>query len=637
MRRLLWMCVLVIALTGSSFSMTERERQRWVRDNPRIDSIVVEGNSFYSGGEIRSRLYARTWSWWSALKADRRIRVQRETFGRDTLEVKYMYLTQGFLGVQVDHTFEMLPDSNALVRITVHEGRQFFYDTAVVTGEYPRELAIHFEKRTTHLKPGRPVNPIELKQVEFELKTYLANRGHPYARTSHRVDTTDTVRRARVVFHVYADSLVRFGDVEVTGTQQFPEYVARRELKVKPGDIYTRDAILESQRRLLESGYFSTFQLTQAESSPHRLQPDFTLRVRERKTKYVTTELGALGQSNLRDLAWLVSAGAGKRNILGSRRGDFTISYTFSLGQASRILQNRYNVRFTEPWFLGLRMPLTLGFEWEPTLRDPDNVYKRRSYSVSAETNRRFGREVRVWLGIEYESLKLSEFPEDMSDIGMQSSISGRRRMYSQFRYDSRDNLFIPSRGSYIDLAIDYFGGFMGGDNDFYKVQASWSTYQPVWPGWITATRVKLGFAEPFGDSDSLLTDDRLRLGGANTVRAFRENRLGPLDSDGNPRGAQYVVVFNQEFRWKTVQIFNEIPVLKILSSFPLWQSVFVDVGNGFLDIDDIRLDRLAVAYGAGVQLVSPAGPIRLDYAQRLETETFDFAKRWHFTILYAF
>ncbi len=637
MRLAVWTCVVLAVLTVSTHAMTERERQRWMRDNPKIDSILIEGNTFYPSGEIKGRLYAKTWSWWGALKDDRRIRVQRETFGRDTLEVKYLYLTEGFLGVRLDHAFEILPDSSALVHITIHEGRRFFIDTVRVTGDYPPGLAIHFEKKTTQLKSGRPINPIDLKQVEFELKTYLANRGYPYAQVGYRVDSVAASNRAPVVFHVFADSLVRFGDIAVEGTEQFPEYVARRELKVKPGHVYSREDILESQRRLLESGYFSTMQLNRAENSPNRLQPDFTLRVRERKTRYVTTELGAIGQTNIRDLAWLVSAGAGKRNILGSRRGDFSIAYTFSLGRDSRILQNKYNASFTEPWFLGLRMPLTIGFEWEPTLRVPDNVYKRRSYSLSAETNRRFGREVRVWLGVEYESLKLSEFPDDTTGIGVDATISGRRRMYSQFRYDSRDNLFIPSRGSFVDLSVDYFGGFMGGDNDFYRIQASWSTYQPVWPGWISATRVKLGLAEPFGRSDSLLTDDRLLLGGANTVRSFRENRLGPLDGDKNPRGAQYVFVFNQEFRWKTVQIFNKIPLLDILAAFPLWQSVFVDVGNGFLEWGDIRPDRLAVAYGTGVQILSPAGPIRLDYAQRLETDSFDFAKRWHFTILYAF
>ncbi|MBD3402558.1 BamA/TamA family outer membrane protein [candidate division GN15 bacterium] len=638
--RALWLTLMLsIVLAANAFGqMSERERLRWVRSAPRIDSIVIEGNSFYSDSEVKDRLYAKEWNWWRSLKGDRRIEVQRETFSRDTLEIKYMYLTEGFLGVQVQHRFEMLPDSNALVRIDVAEGRRFRYDTTWITGDTPAGLNGRFSKVSSRLEPGEPVNPVDIRDIEFELKTYLANRGYPYAEIDHDIDTTQVHELARVIFTARADSLVRFGDVDIVGTQRFPEYVARRELKIDSGKVYRREDILESQRRLFESGYFSTLQLNRAEDSPNRLRPDFTLRVRERKTRYVSTELGAVGQSNLRDLAWLVSAGVGKRNIFGSRRGELSVSYFFSLGEDSRVLQNNYRLRFTEPWFLGLRMPLTLGFEWEPTLRVPDNEYKRRSYSVSAETQRRFGRQTRVAAGIEYESLKLSDFPEDISIPGVDETTSGRRSLFVQFRQDSRDNLFVPSRGAYIDILADYFGGFLGGDDDFYRVEASWSTYQRVWPGWIGAVRFKVGFSEPFGDSDSLLTDDRFLLGGANSVRSFRENRLGPLDENGNPIGSRYIVVFNQEFRWKTVQIFNEIPLIgSFFKSFPLWQSVFVDVGNGFLELDHVRLDRLAVAYGTGIQILSPAGPIRLDYARRVDTEQFDFATRWHFTILYAF
>jgi outer membrane protein assembly factor BamA len=80
------------------------------------------------------------------------------------------------------------------------------------------------------------------------------------------------------------------------------------------------------------------------------------------------------------------------------------------------------------------------------------------------------------------------------------------------------------------------------------------------------------------------------------------------------------------------------MPVLgSFLKTFPLWQSVFVDVGGAFDEVEDIKPASLAVAYGTGVQIVSPAGPIRLDYARRLETDNYDFNERWHFTILYAF
>ena len=42
-------------------------------------------------------------------------------------------------------------------------------------------------------------------------------------------------------------------------------------------------------------------------------------------------------------------------------------------------------------------------------------------------------------------------------------------------------------------------------------------------------------------------------------------------------------------------------------------------------------------AYGAGVQFVSPAGPVRFDYAHRLDNGIYKADDRFHVTILYAF
>ena len=106
----------------------------------------------------------------------------------------------------------------------------------------------------------------------------------------------------------------------------------------------------------------------------------------------------------------------------------------------------------------------------------------------------------------------------------------------------------------------------------------------------------------------------------------------------GKPVGAEYIVVFNQEFRWRTIQVFNQIPVIgSLFQQWPLWQSVFVDVGNGYRTASEISFQSLAYTYGTGIQILSPAGPIRLDYAQVVPHGNFSFADHWHFTILYAF
>jgi outer membrane protein insertion porin family len=284
-------------------------------------------------------------------------------------------------------------------------------------------------------------------------------------------------------------------------------------------------------------------------------------------------------------------------------------------------------------------MPLTLAGEWEPGVKDPELDYRIEKFSFSLSTTRRFGDTYLGSWGLEYESVRIYGVDQyEIPEIKDQEGISERRKLYTTWRRDSRDHIFIPRRGSLTDFTVEYFGGFLGGDDHFYKLEASWSSYQVVWPGWISATRLKSGWAAPFGKSAVVPIEDRFFLGGANTIRGFRVNTLGPTAEDGTLIKSDFYAIFNQEFRWQTIQIFQFIPLLKgLLGGWPLWQSVFFDMGNGFRDVNDFELRRLAYAYGTGVQIVSPAGPIRIDYARRIKTHFIEFDSRWHFTILYAF
>ncbi len=615
----------------------DRATLRWMRDRPIIDSIVIEGNQAFSDSRVRSRMYSKVRTFFDMLRGERRSRLQRETYDRDTLEIKYLYLTNGYLGVKVKESFEILPvDSTALIRVAIDEGRQYFYGAKTVKGEFLPAFGIRFEKIYQKLKEGRPVNPLALRQAAFDMKTSLANNGYPYASVTFDFDTIASPPITPVTFKVVTDSVVHFGDVIIEGTEEYPEFVARRELKIKPGDLYRRQAIVDSQRRLFESGYFSYLQLERMESNGDRLNPDFLLKVRERRPKFISVKTGA-GQSELKDLIWDFSFGIGKRNFIGSRRVSLTSDYSFSLGEESRLITHRYRLRYTEPWFMGFRMPLTLTGEYEPPIKSTLQDFTITSWGISASTVKWFGDKVKTTTGVEYNEVKISDVPPELErELREAEGISARRKIYTVYRRDSRDNIFIPRRGSLSDISLELFGGFMGGDDDFYKIEASWGRYQIVWPGWISATRLKGGYVTEFGDSESVPKEELLYLGGANTIRGFKENTLGPLREDGSAEGARITLIFNQEFRWKTIQILKAIP-WRVFEELPLWQSVFLDIGNGFRNDTEIAIDNLAVSYGTGFQIVSPAGPIRIDYARRVKTEKYDFDSRWHFTILYAF
>jgi outer membrane protein assembly complex protein YaeT len=654
--------LLLIALGGSSAHATDKMIARWLRREtpPRIDSISVsfEGEKHFTADEIKSHLYARTADFWrTSIKQDRRTRVQRETLQRDTLEIKYLYLTNGFLNVRVEESFEPLePDSNALVRVVIDEGHQYKYGTGELDGEFDRSYRPRFKNMMDQLMPGTPINPFRMREIGDQMKTVLANDGFPYAVVKYSVDTTGSPASCPFTYHVTSDKLVHFGEVTLQRAvpeqnvssrrdtaRYYPDYVGLRELTMKAGAKYRRKDILESQRRLFESGYYKTFQFIQSKDSIDRLNPRFILQVRERKPGFVTVRTG-FGQSATRDLVLNFSGSFGTRNFLGSRQLEGTADYSVETQRARRLLLHRYRVRGTEPWLFGVRMKLILTGEYQPKLRDAVRDFDKESWTLSAALAKQFGTKIKTEVGFQYESVDISGIPlYEIPLIKEQEGISARRKLYVSLFRDSRDNQFFATKGAVTDLSGEYFGGFLKGDESFFKILASWSRYQIFWPlgpGTVYAYRLRGAWAAPFDGTQVVPLDEALYLGGANTVRGFPENKLGPLLPDGTPEGARYTLVFNQELRFASpFQPFVQLlPLIGgLFEKFPLRNSLFIDAGNGFRNEKEIRLDNIAVSYGAGVQISTPAGPVRIDYGQVLKTREFAPIHRWHFTILYAF
>ncbi len=604
------------------------DQRRWLSKKPVIDKIIIEGNTVFPDSKIKNGLYSRESNIFRAINKDRRRRVQRETMMKDTSEVKFLYLSSGYLGVQIKESFEPLPDdSNALVKIYINEGRQFYYGNINLKGENALSGRWEFRQIINRFKKGNPVDPFSLKQALYDIKSVHANNGYPYAYVEYKIDTSLDNDYADVTFDVQSDSLVHFGNTRITGVKNFDTSLVWREMTFQKGDLYRRKDIIESQKRLLNTGHYITLQLKNvvydSNTAYNRLNPDFILGLDEKPPHYVSIKTGA-AQDSVKDLIWNFSASWGKRNFLRSRQIEFTARTTFEVFTEWRLMEHSYRVRLTEPWFLGLRMPLTLTGQYEPGVRSLIQDYRIQTWSVSATTTRTIKEKLQFLTGFQYEAVNIygvSKAAEEQTR--QEQGISIRRKLHLSVTRDARADIFVPKSGSLTQLGFEYIGGFLGGDDSFFLLEGSWSRYQRFWPGWISATRIKSGFVHPFGKSASVPVNDRYYIGGANTIRGFSEKDLGPKSELGTPTGADIILIFNQEFRYP------------IISKF--WGSIFTDIGNGYRNRADIKFNNLAVSYGLGIQFLSPAGPIRLDYARRVKVKGINSGYKFHFTILYAF
>lgn len=184
------------------------------------------------------------------------------------------------------------------------------------------------------------------------------------------------------------------------------------------------------------------------------------------------------------------------------------------------------------------------------------------------------------------------------------------------WHHDTLDSAIFPTSG--IEQRFNLRLAVPGSEVEFYTVNYELNKYWSLNSGWTAKVGTRLGYGQKYGSRTSSLTPSLMWFaGGPDTVRGYRENRLGPKDSLGNPYGGNLLVSGQ----------------LELLMPLPeKWQKrmglgFFYDVGNvfateniAFLDDDGQALDYafefsdLRHSVGVAAKIRTPLGPLRLSY-----------------------
>jgi outer membrane protein insertion porin family len=168
--------------------------------------------------------------------------------------------------------------------------------------------------------------------------------------------------------------------------------------------------------------------------------------------------------------------------------------------------------------------------------------------------------------------------------------------------WDSRDNRFDPTQGSLHSFEVQFAG--LGGSNLFYKLLGSSTWHFPL-PGKLTGfVRGRFGIGDGYG-SEALPAAERFFLGGVTTVRGFDFRDLGPKDREDNPLGGTSFIQFNLEVGRSLGRILRLV--------------AFLDAGNVYDESNPFDLGELRRSAGFGIRILTPVGPIRLDWGFKLD------------------
>lgn len=417
-------------------------------------------------------------------------------------------------------------------------------------------------------RPGRTLNLEELRQdVKLVVEKAYEEYGIPVRVEDVVVNQSGEVR---VIINE-----TRIADIIITGNDKTKDYVIRRELKVKPGDVLDTKVLNQGLRRVLMLGHFDEvardFQDT---DDPDRV--NLVISVTERKTGVFT---GGAGYSSTEGFIGYVEVA--DQNFLG--RGE-RVNVRWEFGQK----KNNYDIGFFEPYinengmFMGFNVYNRLSRD---RLDKDGNEYDWHRTGGDVTLGQPITEHTNASVRLKIENSKYTNIREKgTSDF--EDKDGSTRTLRLQTLTNTTDHPFFPTNGIKNRLSVEMGGYFLGGDSDFTKYEADLSKYMQVGSnGQTLALRVSTGLIN--GDAP---LQELFYVGGSETVRGYRY---------GEFIGEKSLMV-NGEYRF---------PVMKAIHGV-----VFVDTGNAWERSGSMRLSDMHTGYGLGVRLDTPIGVIRIDY-----------------------
>lgn len=579
----------------------------------KIKEIRLEGVEAFRTKKIRKLMKTKkdTWITSGVFNEDK--------FQKDLDRIQLFYQQEGYLDVKVAPQFEYDPERRKIIiTIQVEEGTHY------VTGEIKIQGAELFPEseiwQSLEMLPGTTYSQYYLANDIDRIRKYYFERGYVDARVIPDVNLNRDTGKVDVTYKIHEGDLYFVDKVIVRGNTKTKDIVIRRELRIRPGDKIDGEKIRKSIQRLENLDFF--------EEVTHDMEPgsasnrkDVVFRVKEKRTGELSFGGGIssvdqfvgfaeISQKNFDLFRFPRFTGAGQKLSARARVG--TISQNFELS-------------FVEPYLFGRK--ISMGTDAYNTRRDNKNVDFDEDRLGSAITfSRAFTDAFRLGTGYTLERVKLknvsSDAPKAVRDFEG-STLLSRVRLFQN--YDTRDSIFNPSKGLLLSFQQELVGTFLGGDEDFYIFQASYTQYWTLFKKHVIEFRVRLGTSDEVGGSDTVPVFDRFFAGGLGTVRGFNYRRVGPIEG-GDAVGGQTLGIVNLEYTFP-------IPLLEIIKG-----AVFVDVGQVHEDSYKLDFGDFSISVGPGIKIKTPIGPLAFYYGLPLANKDVkDRNGRFEFSLSHGF
>jgi len=628
----------------------------------KIKDITFKGNEALSDKQLRAKMkntkrkfLGRFW------KTSKYIQDDYQT---DLESILDRYSELGYRDARIlDDKLSWNDDNTINLEIDLEEGKQYHIDEILFVGN--KKYNDEFLHKLLKIGKGDIYNGKLLKEritgdgtpESQDIQTLYQNNGFLFS-SVNAVETKVQNDSITLEVRIREDEQATIRKVSVSGNDKTNDHVLFRELRVKPGDLFSRENIIRSIREIGQLGFFDTNVTPDVRPDYQNKTADIEFSVAEKGGSQIELQGGYGGGAFIGTLG-LSFNNFSIRNIFNKEAykplpmGD---GQALSLRlQASRTY-NTYSFSFTEPW-LGGKKPKSLSFSvylsnqyrLDLATFDVDRSQSLRILGASLGLGQRL-----TWpddyfslsQSISYQQIKLNNYNYRLgsSSIGLnEGTLNNLAYTLSLSRNSAGPSLIFPTYGS--DFSIrgkatfpyslvngkDYSEPVENLDTDaladrykwleYYKVSAKAKWYTQLAKKLVLMSNFELGYLGFYNKDLGLTPVERYFVGGDGLaqgqldgrevvgLRGYENNALSDIDG-----GAIYNK-FQLEMRYSI----TDSP------SASIYTIGFLEAGNSYNNFKEFNPFEVKRSAGVGVRIFMPAfGLLGIDLAHGFDPLSSD-------------
>lgn len=625
----------------------------------KIKDIDFEGNEIFGAAKLRMKLKKTKKRF--PLRFWKKSKFIAKEYEEDKKNLIDFYKEKGYRDARIiTDSIISIEDKSMAIQLKIQEGNRYYFGDISYLGNsaYTNDQL----NRVLGIAPGDPYNGVLLKErIQDEkpdandLSNLYQNNGYLFSNinaveVSAENDTIDMEIR------VNEGKLARFNKISVIGNDKTNDHVIFREVRTKPGELYSKDKVVRTVRELGQLGFFDAEQISPnfKNVDPNNGTVDIELGLVESGASQIELQggyggggfIGTLGLSfnnfSMQNL-WNKKAykplpmGDGQSLALRLQASQFYSTYSFS---------------FSEPW-LGGRQPVQFSTSLSHT-----NQYRYDYFTRRADKSQSFeisgisiglARRLKVpddfftlSQSLAYQYYNLNNYYTGLFTFG-DGEASNLTYTIALSRNNTYTNPIFPTGGSTFSISakftppyslfndIDYAdlknqakyqdlqGNVLQDKIDqerfrwleYYKLKFNGTWYTQLIGKLVLKTQTDFGFIGAYNQDRGFIPFERFYLGGdgmANFAMDGRENialRGYENQSLSSRDGSIIYNKFSLELRY---------PVT-LKPSASIYALTFLESGNGYDSFRAFNPFESKRSAGAGVRIFMPAfGLLGIDF-----------------------